>query len=56
MKKQTTKRMKDELKGKEKEVDDAKRPVTRLKAFKNVGTLVKDISTKVASKKKRSKT
>lgn len=52
MKKQTIKRMKDEMKGKEKEVRSAKEPVTRLKAFKNVGTLAKDMRTKIDAAKK----
>lgn len=52
MKKQTISRMKDELKGKEKEVEKGKKPITRLKAFKNVGTLAKDMRTKIDADKK----
>ncbi len=52
MKKQSISRMKDELAGKKAEVTKAKKPLTRLKAYKNVGTLEKDVRTKIDHDKK----
>ena len=56
MKKQSVKRMKDELSGKKAEVEKGKSPRTRLKAYKNVGTLEKDLRTKMDADKKNERT